>query len=156
MLSKPATNQVIKAIELGMTAEDIAVDLGYDVILVKQIMAKRADELNRGLMVSDPLNPVPLSQQEVVKPVFTEDETETAKNAVMELVRGAEVESVKLKAAEFVINESKGRHDVMKKMADQNFNIEAINLAMKRARLSMELTRAKQREAAEKAKSIEV
>ena len=64
---------------------------------------------------------------------FTDDELETAK-ITMARCMNAEDEHLAFKAAKFVFNERKGRHNVRSLLKNVNLNVNLINVQMQKAR----------------------
>ena len=68
---------------------------------------------------------------------FTDDELETAKIAIARCMN-AEDEHLAFKAAKFVFNERKGRHNIKSLVKNVNLNINLINAQMQNARAAKE------------------
>lgn len=64
---------------------------------------------------------------------FTDDELETAKIAIARCMN-AEDEHLAFKAAKFIFNERKGRHNVKSLVKNLNLNVTLINAQMEKAR----------------------
>lgn len=58
---------------------------------------------------------------------FTNDDLRRVNQVIMDLALGAEDDTLRFKAATFVRDDKKGRREVVKAMAGQNFNILMIN-----------------------------
>lgn len=125
---------MIAAYESGASVNDIAVDFGVAELTVKCVLAKHADRLKSqaatlGSLVATDENgaPVNVATPKNKRPLFSEEECAIAKNVILELAQGAEMEGVRLKAAERIIDEYKGRKDVMAVLGNGDFNINVVN-----------------------------
>jgi hypothetical protein len=65
---------------------------------------------------------------------YTEDEQARVKEMILDLALGAEDPHLRAKMATYVRDDAKGRKDVVKGMAGNNFNILFINKQLERAR----------------------
>lgn len=152
MIASTATNQIIAALEQGMTCEEIAEDCGYDIVAVKSVALSQQSAKKTAFKLTDPLAVGTSSEEPLNHTLFSADDLTVARNAIVELVSTAEMEGVKLKAATFIINEVKGRNNIAKSLVNGDFDIAVINAAMERAREAMRRTR----EAMANKKAIEV
>lgn len=111
--------------EEGMSPEEIADSQSLDIAAVKaglmQCSSTYRKMCGKEDCAADTLN-------------FDEDENRRIKEAIVELALGAQDESVRLKAAIYVRDDFKGRKDVVKGMAGQNFNILFVNEQLKKVR----------------------
>ena len=115
-----ATEQILAAYKQGATAEEIAQDLGWDVVAVKMTISANAPKEQS------------LANPNVKKELtFSEDEYQRAKETMVSLL-DSEIDTVKFKSAEFVINENKGRNDI--ESFAKGINITAIQQAIFAAR----------------------
>jgi len=124
---------------LCMSPEEIATDLGYPLEGVKLVLLGGSDKYREWLKENNNRESAPdssLLPREEKESLFTTDDCKMAARTISELARGAELESVKLRASEFIINEHKGRNDVAV-LGAQNFSITLINQAMINARKQM-------------------
>jgi len=149
----PANQQIITAYEdCGMSPEDIAADLGYEVEAVKMIL------LQHSSVFSDKaLTRANESRELVVKDeeVFGTADIKIAKATIKELCLHSEVDTVRFRAAEFMINEAKGRND-LRALKESNFNIVMISETMTKAREAMSRAKQRAREVAQARQTIDV
>lgn len=138
----PADIQIQVAFkELKLTPEQIAADFGYELAAVKLSLAKSCPESIESKRVVPEFG---MPAVKVDEPLFTGDDLKLAKNTIVNLAAESDVDAVKLKAAVFIINESKGRNDVKSLIeATAGTNIAMINEMMTRAREAMNRTRAR-------------
>jgi hypothetical protein len=125
--------------DVGMSPEQIAEDQDMSIEVIKLALSQHSRVYRNALIENDEC--------------FSTDEYNAAKQAISSLVY-ADDESTRFRAAKFIINEKKGRNDILMnkngKVLGQNgigsINILVINQQMARARKSLE-------ESKEKAKS---
>lgn len=120
--------------ELDMTPEQIAEDQELDITAVKaglmQVSSKYRKDCGKEEESGDELN-------------FSNQQLADANKVIHEIMLGSEDDNVRLKAAMYLRDDKKGRKDVVKAMAGQQFNILMFNEAMQTVR-----------ERAEKAKKV--
>jgi len=109
----------------GMTPAEIAEDRDLDIVAVKaglmSVSSKYRKDCGQEEENVDELN-------------FSRDEQIRAKRVIMDLAEGAEDPHLRGKMACYVRDDAKGRKDVVKGMAGQQFNILYINEQMKKVR----------------------
>jgi len=71
-----------------------------------------------------------------------------AKSTIKALCVGSEIDSVRFKAAEFIVNEVKGRND-LKALKENKFNIVMISETMSKAREAMRNARTRKSQTVE-------
>lgn len=139
-----AIAQVITAYtKCNMTVEQIAEDLDYEVPAVKLALDQYC----------------PAFQKEVDAgniEVFSKDDEELAKEAIRSLVTESRIDSVKMRAAEFIINERKGRNDLAGSFRESKFNITIISETMSKAREAMAKARVAANEKKQKQLTVDV
>lgn len=117
-----ANQQVINAFEqLGMSPEEIAEDQDLDIVAVKSILAQFSS-LFRKQAKGDKDASVG----------FTEDQHQMAVDVIAQLAAYSEDERVKLRAAQFIRDDKKGRRDLVN-MAGLNINVLTFNQTMQKA-----------------------
>ncbi len=124
--------------ELGFSPEEIAEDLDYDIVAVKSSLISHSKKYASLFTTKDVLTP---EQAEANKELFTDDDMRVAANVMKDLATGAEAENVKFRAAEFIINERKGRNDI-KALKETQVNIVMFNEQIARAKAVQEKMRA--------------
>jgi hypothetical protein len=111
--------------EENMTPEEISEDRGLDLSAVKaglmQCSSKYRKDCGKEDEQEDNLN-------------FTKDEQQRIMDVIRDLALGADDENLRLKAAIYIRDDFKGRKDVVKGMAGQQFNILMINEQMRKVR----------------------
>jgi len=135
-----ANQQILTAYEdCGMTPEQIAEDFNYELQAVKMILLAHSQAFSDKQLTKDNKREDSSNDN-----LFSDTDLQLAKNTIKELASSAEIEAVKFRAAEFIINEKKGRNDV-KNLRDMSngINITIISETMSRAREAM--AKAKQR-----------
>lgn len=124
--------------ELGHTPEQIAEYLGdLDASAVKMILAANSS------MYREELRRVK-KNIDLIKPnhsYFSDDEAEEAAQIVLSLARCAENETVRYRAAKYVHDDFRGRHD--KNFTSLKVNVHVLNEQFKRAREAKELAKQK-------------
>ncbi len=142
----PANQQIVTAYEeCGMSPEDIAQDLGFELSAVKMILLQHSQAFSDAALTR--ANDAETGKTVVVfnEDVFSKSDFAAA-TATMARLLDAEVESVRFKAAEYIINEVKGRNDV-KALVSNNFNLVMVSETMRKAREAMNRARGKTLEA---------
>lgn len=141
-----ANSQIITAYdELKMTEEQISEELGYDLAAVKMILLKHSADYGDKSMSKFTSK----ESEAESAPMFSADEVQLAKDSIVTLARESEMENVRLKASEFIINEYKGRNDPIKNLSEGNFNVLIISEHMSRARAAMARAKARARDVEE-------
>lgn len=110
---------------LKMTPEQIADDRQLDVTSVKAGLMQCSSDYRRDCGKEEP------SADELN---FTGDDLQRVNQTIVELALGAENEAVRLKAAIYVRDDKKGRHDVVKQVGGIGFNILQFNQFMSKTR----------------------
>lgn len=109
----------------NMSPEDIAVDRDLDLGAVKAALMQGSGKYRRACgheeATADRLN-------------FDDDQLARVNEVIIELALSAEDEHLRFKAATYIRDDKKGRKDVVKGMAGQNFNVLFINEQMKKVR----------------------
>lgn len=112
-------NQMISLFEdSDIGVEDIAEQFDCEVESVKMALASGSSKYREMVKKGDE--------------TFGEDTLEAAKRAIGYLIEDSDCDSVKLKAAIYVVDESKGRHTVQN-FTKNVFNVNMINDQMRRA-----------------------
>ena len=110
----------------GMTPEQIADCQELDIVAVKaglmQCSAKYRKDCGKEDEEEDRLN-------------FNNDQLQRVNDIIVDLALGAEDEHLRFKAASYIRDDKKGRRDVVKGMAGNNFNVLFINQQLEKARL---------------------
>jgi len=129
-----ANQQVITAFEQeGLMPEDIATDLGWEVEAVKAILLQGSKKFQQlALSKNGDTGELELANEQV----FGRGDMELAKGTIKQLMVTSDIDSVRFKCAEFVINEVKGRND-LKALKENKFNIVMISETMAKARQAM-------------------
>ena len=108
-----------------MSPQEIADDRGLDLSAVKaglmQCSSKYRKDCGQEQETEDNLN-------------FTKDEQQRIMDVIRDLALGADDENLRFKAAIYIRDDFKGRKDVVKGMAGQQFNILMINEQMRKVR----------------------
>jgi len=111
--------------EEGMSPEDIASDRDLEVGAVKTALMQSSSQYRKACgreeSESDGLN-------------FGDDDLRRVNQVILDLALGAEDEHLRLKAAMYVRDDKKGRKEVVKGIAGQNFNILMINEQLRKGR----------------------
>lgn len=138
----PANCQVVTAYEeCGMSAEEIAEDLGFEIEAVKMILLQHSQQFSDKALSKNPLT----KELEVRdEQLFSQRDVKVACGTIKELCASSEVDSVRFKAAEFIINEAKGRND-LKALKENKFNIVMISETMRQARQGIAEAKARAR-----------
>jgi len=109
----------------GMTVEEISLDRGLDGGAVKaalmQCSAQYRAACGKEEETKDELN-------------FDDDQLKRINEVIVELALSAEDPHLRFKAASYIRDDKKGRKDVVKGLAGQQFNILYINEQMKKVR----------------------
>ena len=122
--------QVVELYESsGLSINDIASELNLEVEAVKTCLIQHSSVYNKSLKSSEE--------------TFTDSEYLLAKSAIANSVF-ADDEAVRLRAAVFIVNEKKGRNDMIKNLKSAgNTNILIINQQMSRAKKALEKSKSK-------------
>lgn len=127
----PANCQIVTAYEqCGMSAEDIAADLGFEVEAVKMILLQHSQQFSDKALSK---NPITKELEVRDAELFSEKDMRLACGTIKELCVSSEVDSIRLKAAVFIIDERQGRND-LKALKENKFNIVMISETMAKAR----------------------
>jgi len=109
----------------NMSPQEIADDRGLDLAAVKaglmQCSSKYRKDCGQEEETEDNLN-------------FTKDEQQRIMDVIRDLALGADDENLRFKAAIYIRDDFKGRKDVVKGMAGQQFNVLMINKQMQKVR----------------------
>lgn len=145
----PANQQILVAYdECDLTPEEIAREYGYEVEAVKMILLngsrkfsdKALTEANeRDAAESGTDNAVPIRYG---GDTFTQSDYKMACATMVNLL-DSEIDAVKYRAAEFVIDECKGRRDLKALKDAGGFNITVVNETMARARAAIQRAKGK-------------
>lgn len=114
--------------ELGLSPEQIAEALGLDLTAVKTVLGSSSPAFRRKAAVDD----TAVSATEVAE----------AKRAILEVMRYTEDENLRFRAARFMFDDGKGRHDKIGQ-TNLNINVHLVNDQLQRARKALEAARAK-------------
>lgn len=140
--SRPDHNQIIAAFESGMSIEEIASDIGWATLTVKSVLTNYMQTaramINRPSFANSESELVPIDKdgKPVIhaplalskpKPLFDENDLQMAKHVVVELAQHSEVDGVRLRAAERIIDEHKGRKDLPSMIGNGDFNLTVVN-----------------------------
>ena len=126
--------------ELRCTPEEIAHGLDLDLQAVILTLATNSKKYRLDKTKEQKGEDAKVVTGDVV--LYQSDEVNEAAEVIASLMRHSEDEHVRMRAATFVINESKGRHDV-KTVKNLNINVNFINEQMRRAREAKERARNK-------------
>ena len=108
-----------------MSPEEIADDRGLDISAVKAGLMQCSSTYRKACGKEE-------EEEDVLN--FTKDEQRRVRDVILDLALGADDEHLRAKMATYVRDDAKGRKDVVKQMAGQNFNILMINEQMKKVR----------------------
>ena len=118
-----ANEQIISAFEeLDMSPEQIAEDQDLDLTAVKSTLMQFSSKY-RQICKKNPESEFN----------FSDDEAIRARQVIAQLAQYAEDESLKLRAAMFVLNDKKGRLDAPKALTGLNINVIQMNEHFKKA-----------------------
>lgn len=117
-----ANEQIVAAFEDScMSPEDIAQSLGFDLLAVKAVLLQNCPSYRKSAKKDDALQ-------------FTENEAEEMKGIILNIARYEEDDqSLKFKAAKFILEDKKGRLDIGKQMNTLNINVLDFNAQLKKA-----------------------
>lgn len=117
-----ANEQIVSAFEdSGMSVDEIAQGLGFDIIAVKAVLMQHSPIYRKQSKKEDALQ-------------FTEDEASEMKGIILNIARYEEDDqNLKFKAAKFILEDKKGRLDIGKQMPALNINVLSFNEQMKKA-----------------------
>jgi energy-converting hydrogenase A subunit M len=118
--------QIILAYEMhGMTPEQIAVDRELELIAVKSALMQGSSAYRKAIKAGVPgLD-------------FTDDELVESNKAILAIMRYAEDENLKFRAACYVRDDKKGRHDIVKAMTGLNVNVLLVQEQLQRANTAL-------------------
>ena len=108
-----------------MSPEEISEDRDLDVAAVKAGLMQCSSKYRKACGQED---------EEVDELNFSKDEQRRLKEVILDIALGAEDEHLRFKAATYARDDAKGRKDVVKGVAGQNFNILMINQKMAQVR----------------------
>jgi|SRR5215471_2649513 hypothetical protein len=115
--------------DLGMTPEQIAEDQELDLVAVKsglmQCSSKYRKDCGQEDVEEDRLN-------------FSNEQLEDANKVIHDIMMSSEDDGIRLKAAMYLRDDKKGRREVVRAMAGQQFNILMFNEAMQTVRAKAE------------------
>jgi len=116
---------IISAYTEGLTPEQIAEDRDLDIVAVKACLMQNSAQYRKDCgkedEAEDNLN-------------FSNEELRRANEVIFGLAIAAESEELRFKAATYVRDDKKGRKEVVKAVAGQQFNIMMINEKMAQVR----------------------
>ena len=129
-----ADSQIKKAYEEeSMTPQQIADDLGFDIIAVKAKLMSISSKYRKDCGAEQEIVPDGLN--------FTNDQLEDVNKVIYETALAAEYPDgavdykTRLQAAMYIRDDKKGRKEVARQMAGQTFNILNLNQALEQARV---------------------
>lgn len=118
----------------GMSPEEIAQDRGFDVAAVKaglmQYSSKYQKACGKEEEAEEELN-------------FSNEQLQRVNDVIFELAMGAEDPHLRFKAATYVRDDKKGRKEVIKNVAGNNFNVLMINQQLARVAELAEVAKSK-------------
>jgi hypothetical protein len=124
--TSPQNAQIVHAFEtLGLGIGEICTLLGHESEAVKLVLATHS-KVYRDMHKPSSENVLPANE------LFTADDAKAAAGIISNLLY-ADSESVRLRAARYVVDEHKGRHDV-DKFKGLNINVAFFNERLKKAR----------------------
>lgn len=145
-------NMVVSMYEdLQLTPEEIAADQELDVTAVKMVLAsssmKYRNKMKEQAKLEDEIDQLPIHLKPTGVPqvygnLFTKEDLELAAQTMVQLTQYSENDGVKQKAAQFIINEVKGRNDKTP-IGKINLNISILNETFEKMRLAKEAARNK-------------
>jgi hypothetical protein len=121
--------QVIKLYEEGRTIEEIAEVFEMDKQAIEMALIGGSAKYRKEIKKSEK--------------TFSEDLEEFAKAKMGQLLFTEGNENIVYKASKFIINENKGRHDLVKNIQGANININLFNVELEKAKKA--IARAKER-----------
>ena len=110
---------------LEMSPEQIAEDRELDITAVKAALMQGSSKYRRDCGVED---------GEKNELNFDDEQLRNVNQVIYDLAIGSEDDNIRLKAAMYIRDDKKGRKDVVKQMAGQQFNILMFNERMKQVR----------------------
>ncbi len=122
---------VVASYAQGITPEEIAEDTGWELEAVKMALLQDSP-LYRERALAGRGDNLALADEAV----FSKRDLTMAKNTIKQLCQESEIDSVKFKAAEFIVNEYKGRND-LRMLKNSGFSIVMVSESMSRAREAM-------------------
>lgn len=121
--------QIKKAFEEEqMTPDQIAQDLGFDVVAVKSKLMQISSTYRKACGIEDP---------EKSELNFSDEQLQTVNDVIYNLAIGAEDEHLRFKAASYVRDDKKGRKEVVKAVGGNTFNVLTFNEMLSGAREKM-------------------
>ena len=130
--------------ELEMSPNEIALDLDYEEAAVKLILASKSKKYRESCF--DPrtkeLKEVSHSTLQGDSFLFTADDKELAKSAILELASNSDNDGVRLKASKTIIDEYLGRNNKAT-LRDLQININVLNETIIKAKRAKEAARNK-------------
>lgn len=126
-------NEVAAIVEsfetLDMSPEQIAEDRGLDIVAVKAALSQSSKKYRTVL------SPAAAGKEEVDPTLdFDNDDLRDANAAIIYLMKHAEDEHLKLKAAMYIRDDKKGRKEVVKAVGGNQFNLFQFNDALRSAK----------------------
>lgn len=116
-----ANLSIVQSFEsLGMTPEEIAEAEDLDLSAVKGILMQNSAKYRKAC-------------KKDVDFCFSDDEAMAAKQAIVEIMRYTDDDNLKLRAAKYLLDDKKGRLDVVKQQTGLNVNILQFNEHMQQA-----------------------
>jgi hypothetical protein len=104
--------------EEGLTPDFIAEDRGLDLAAVKAALMQSSSKYRKDCGIED-------EKSDSIN--FSKDEQERVKNVILDIALGADDDHLRFKAAAFIRDDAKGRRDVVRNMAGNNFNVLFLN-----------------------------
>ena len=116
-----ATYSIVQAFEeLAMTPEEIAEDQEVELASVKAILMQNSSKYRKTCKKDADF-------------CFTDDEGIAAKQVIANLMRYSDDENLRFRAAKYLLDDKKGRLDIVKEQTGLNINILQFNQHMKEA-----------------------
>lgn len=110
----------------GLTIQELATEFEMEEETIKMALLQGSAKYNKEVKEDTSL--------------FNKEDQETASRVMRELMF-SEDDNTKYRAAKFVINESKGRHDIINALKDTKVSAVMINAMMLRARETVEMSK---------------
>lgn len=126
--------------ELDLSPGEIAETLEIDEQAVHLTLASNSVKFRKEKAIEKAGNDSSYAQ--VNADLFTKGDVDEAAAVIANLCKFSEDEHIQMRAANFIINEAKGRHD-LKHIKNLNLNVTLINDQMKRAREAKERAKSK-------------
>ena len=126
------SQQVVSAYESGLSVEDIAAQLDYEVEAVKATLGQFSSQYRE-------------NAKEKVSLKFTENEQEEAKQTITRVMQNTEDDNLRLRAAIYIRDDAEGRLDnPLKGLKNINVTISVFNQQLLLARKAKERSRTKE------------